>query len=125
MQVLLYTLPCDRTNVPDVLQPENPTFWQQWFRDMSIREKVDSSNHVLVRARDRHNLWTTTLFYGQELRLALFEAVFLGAIDLNFKNEIVSACLTWLVSIGLSAIRRELGRRNIASSTFVDLSFLT
>jgi hypothetical protein len=109
----------------NVLQPVNPTIWQRWFRDMSIREKADSSGQLLVCARDRHSLWTTTLFYGQELRLALFEAMFLGAVDLGLQNEGVSACLTWLLTMGLSMVRLELGRRNIASSTFVDLAFLT
>jgi hypothetical protein len=111
--------------VLNVLQPVNPTIWQRWFRDMSIRERVDSSGQLLVCARDRHSLWTTTLFYGQELRLVLFEAMFLGAVDLAIQNEVVSACLAWLLTMGLAMARVELGRRNIASSTFVDLAFLT
>jgi hypothetical protein len=57
--------------------------------------------------------------------LVLFEAMFLGAVDLAIQNEVVSACLAWLLTMGLAMARVELGRRNIASSTFVDLAFLT
>lgn len=102
-----------------------PTFWQRWTRDVSVREVVDSSGRRTVRARDVHNMWASTLFYGRELQLVVFEVALLGAIDLSVRNTITSAVITWIVTASLSVVRKKLGRSNLARCTLVDPRFLS
>lgn len=103
----------------------DPTFWQRWTRDVSVREKVDSSGRRTVHARDTHSMWSSTLFYGQELRLVCLEVTLMGAIDLSLRNTLTAAVVTWMVTAALALIRRELGRRSLARCTLVDLRFLS
>jgi hypothetical protein len=107
------------------LQVVHPTFWQRWTRDVSVREKLDSSGRRTVRARDPHNMWASTLLYGRELQLVIFEAALLGAIDLSVRNTVASAVIAWIVSASLLLIRKKLGRVNVARCTFVDPRFLS
>jgi hypothetical protein len=102
-----------------------PSSWQTWTRDVSIRQQADSSGKHLVRACDAHKRWTSTLFYGQELRLVAFEVMFMGAIDLHLKNIVASACITWVVVMVMAFARRVLGCQNIAHCTTIDKCFLT
>ena len=78
-----------------------------------------------MRARDSYKLWTSTLFYGQELRLVAFEAMLMGAMDLGLHNIAASACITWLATSLLAYARTELGRKNASRCTYVDECFLT
>ena len=107
------------------VQIVDPTMWQRWTRDVSVREKVDSSGRRTVHARDAYSMWSSTIFYGQELQLVCLEVALMGAIDLSRRDTLTSAIITWLVSASLALIRKELGRRNIARCTLVDLRFLS
>lgn len=53
------------------------------------------------------------------------EVTLMGAIDLALRNTLTSAVVTWMVSAALALARRELGRRNLARCTLVDLRFLS
>lgn len=107
------------------VQVVTPTLWQTWTRDVSAREGADSSGRKTVRARDAHNLWSSVIFYGQETRLVAFEVMLLCAVDLSLRNTTASACVTWIVSVCVAQLRRQLGRRSLARSALVDKRFLT
>jgi hypothetical protein len=107
------------------VQIVDPTIWQRWTRDVSVREKADSSGRRTVHARDAHSMWSCTIFYGNELQLVCLEVALMGAMDLALQNTLISSVVTWLVSAALAQIRRELGRRNLARCTLVDLRFLS
>lgn len=101
-----------------------PTLWQTWTRDVSVRETADSSGRKAVRARDPYNLWSTAIFYGQEVRLVGFEVMLLCALDLSMRNTTAAACVAWLVSVAVALARRQLGRQSLARSALVDKRFL-
>jgi Meckelin (Transmembrane protein 67) len=107
------------------VQIVEPTFWQRWTRDVSVREKADSSGRRTVHARDAHSMWSFAIFYGHELQLVCLEVTLMGAMDLALHNTLISAVVTWMVSAALAVIRRELGRRNLARCTLVDIRFLS
>jgi Meckelin (Transmembrane protein 67) len=107
------------------MQPVTPTFWQRWTRDVSVRHRAHGFEHRLVRASDSFKLWTSTVFYGQELRLVAFEVMLMGAIDLRLQSIAASACITWLMTFLVGHVRVLLGKRNTAKCTYVDECFLT
>ena len=112
--------PSHRT--PCALQAVPHSTWRACLRDVALR---GGTRAPLVRVPDATKLWTTTIFYGHELRLALFEAVLLGVLELELRNIALSACLAWLLMACVTAARRELGRRHVARCTHVDKSFLS
>lgn len=106
------------------MQVVTPTLWQTWTRDVSIREGSDPSGSRPVRARDSYNLWSSVIFYGQEVRLVGFEVMLMCALDLGMRHTTAAACATWLVSVSLAVARRQLGRHSMARGALVDKRFL-
>eukprot|EP00892_Ulva_mutabilis_P005154 jgi/Ulvmu1/300/UM001_0304.1 len=101
-----------------------PSLWQTWTRDVSVREKADTTGRKTVRGRDAYNLWSSVIFYGQETRLVAFEVMLLCAMDLGLRNTTAAACVTWIMSVAVALLRRHLGRHSLARSAMVDRRFL-
>jgi Meckelin (Transmembrane protein 67) len=100
-----------------------PAFWQRWTRDVSVREKADP----VVAAQCMHVTRTACgcAQHFTELQLVCLEVSPMWTMDLALHNTLISAAVTWMMSAALAVIRRELGRRNLARCTLVDIRFLS
>lgn len=59
-----------------------------------------------------------------QVRLYVFEAIVLLAIDVSLKNITVSALLTYLIIRVVAWVRAQAGESNISGKTLVDRHFL-
>jgi len=115
--------PCRAAADPsDHTQIKQPNLWEKWMRSASVRGNVAPAHTVL--ATDAFHMWSKTIFYGQELRLILFELMLFSAIDLALRNVALSASITWFVGLVITWLRGQLGRSSLATGTFVDELFL-
>lgn len=82
------------------------------------------SGKKTVLAYDKHCMWSSTMFYGQELRLSAFDMMLFGALDMFLQNAAMSASITWGVGSLLAWARVQIGSHNLSKGTFVDEAFL-
>ena len=92
------------------------------MRSASIRDGTDSAHTIL--AFDMYHMWSKNIFYGQELRLVIFELMLFSAIDLDLHSVALSASITWAVGQTLCWLRGQLGRQSLSAGTYVDEIFL-
>ncbi|MEW5313740.1 MAG: hypothetical protein WDW38_005281 [Sanguina aurantia] len=99
-------------------QVVDPTYIQSVLQ---MRPVAAASHCVFVH--DYHESFSSTVFLGHEVRLYVFEAIVLLAIDMSLKSITVSALLTYLIIRVVAWVRAQAGESNISGKTLVDRHF--
>uniref|UniRef100_A0A383WB01 Meckelin n=1 Tax=Tetradesmus obliquus TaxID=3088 RepID=A0A383WB01_TETOB len=96
-----------------------PTYWQRMFR---LPPTAAASSTLLTH--DFHAGFASVLFYGQELRMFVFEALLFCSLHMTLGNAAVAGFVTLLVQRLLAVVRRHWGENNLSRKTLVDRHFL-
>lgn len=83
---------------------------------------VDGNNPVFFH--DFNRAWSTSIFFGNELRLAVFEMMVFATVFASSGRASVAAVVAILVDVLLSYMRQELGTNNVSRKSLVDPRFL-
>eukprot|EP00798_Chlamydomonas_sp_ICE-L_P007190 gene7190-298_t len=106
----------ERDHATQVLDPS--------YYQMLVRLPPDNASQRSIMVHDYFNMWTNTMFFGIELRLFIFEALFFCTVDMELRNIPVTAIITYVVIQFLRIVRIRLGEDNIAKKTLVSPHFL-
>ncbi|XP_034030768.1 meckelin isoform X2 [Thalassophryne amazonica] len=87
---------------------------------MEFLEPSDKS----IFYNDEGHSFCGVLFYGNESTLLIFDTLFFCIVDLGAQSFVLAAVLTYIQQMIFCMIRKFLGRRNLASNTFIDERFL-
>lgn len=96
-----------------------PSYWQRVFR---LPPQLSSMRAVFMH--DFHDSFADTIFWGHELRLAVFEALLCCAVDMAIHNIVLAAFTSFCVMRALAWIRSWAGENNLSRKTLVDRHFL-
>lgn len=85
------------------------------------------NNSILIG--DKYNRFTSTLFLGVELDLALFNILTWAVVDLwvgddTGNNHVLAAFITYIFNWIITYIRQELGQNNLHTKTMIDERFM-
>lgn len=97
----------------------NPTYWQRLLR---LPPEVAVQKSVFMH--DFYNAFTSVVFYGNELRLAVFEALLFLAIDSQLQSVATTAFIVYIVIKAVALARYTLGKNNLSRKTQIDQRFL-
>jgi meckelin len=101
------------------LQVIIPTYWQRMFR---LPPAAAATSTLLTH--DFHAGFSSVLFYGQELRLFVYEALLFCSLHMTVGNAAVAGFVTLLVQRLVAVVRRHWGENNLSRKTLVDRHFL-
>lgn len=96
-----------------------PTYWQSL-----LRLPPEGATRHPVFMHDFHKQFSSVLFYGNESRLYIYEALFFCAVDMTLRNVPISAFITYLMVKVVALVRVHFGENNLSSKTLVDRRFL-
>jgi meckelin len=96
-----------------------PAYWQRVFR---LPPELATMRAIFMH--DFHSAFAGTIFWGNELRLCVFEALLCCAVDMSQRNIVVAAFVAFVVMRALAWLRACLGERNLSRKTLVDRHFL-
>eukprot|EP00878_Enallax_costatus_P039343 GHUV01044965.1.p1 GENE.GHUV01044965.1~~GHUV01044965.1.p1 ORF type:complete len:117 (+),score=26.03 GHUV01044965.1:157-507(+) len=102
-----------------VLQVIIPTYWQRLFR----MPPESAANHTVLQ-HDFHHSFASTIFFGQELRLYVFEALLFSSLYMSLGNAARAGIVTFVVQRVVVWIRQHWGENNLSRKTLVDRHFL-
>jgi hypothetical protein len=94
-----------------------PTYWQRLFR-------MPPAAAATLLQHDFHNSFASVLFFGQELRLFVFEALLFSSLHMTLGNAATSGFITLIVQQVVVWVRQHWGENNLARKTLVDRHFL-
>ena len=96
-----------------------PSYWQR-----ALRMPPELSPMRAVFMHDFHSSFSGAVFWGNELRLCVFEALLCCAVDMALRNIVLAAFVAFAVMRALAALRHWLGEQNLSRKTLVDRHFL-
>lgn len=96
-----------------------PTYWQRLFR----MPPAAAATTTLLQ-HDFHNSFASTLLFGQEPRLYVFEALLFSSLHMTLGNAASAGFITLLVQQAVVWVRQHFGQNNLARKTLVDSHFL-
>lgn len=98
-----------------------PSYWQRLLR---LPPPAASSGAATLLAHDLHLGFGGLLFFGQELRLFVYEALLFSALFMQTGSAAAAGLVTFLVQRALAAARQHWGTHNLSRKTLVDRHFL-
>lgn len=101
------------------LQVIIPTYWQRLF----CMPPAAAATTTLLQ-HDFHNSFASTLFFGQELRLFVYEALLFSSLHMSMGNAAAAGFITLIVQQVVVWVRQHWGENNLARKTLVDRHFL-
>jgi meckelin len=96
-----------------------PTYWQRMFR----MPPAAAANKTLLQ-HDFYHSFSTTIFYGQELRLYVFDAMLFSSLHMTLGNAACAGFITFMIQQLVRLIRHHCGESNLSRKTLVDRHFL-
>lgn len=96
-----------------------PSYWQRLFR---LPPSATTARAIF--SHDFHNSFASSVFYGNELRLYVYDALFFCAVDLAIQNVPVAAFLTYVMIRVVTYVRAHFAEQNISKKTLIDSHFL-
>ncbi|GMH43204.1 hypothetical protein BSKO_11126 [Bryopsis sp. KO-2023] len=94
------------------------------FMGRMLRTPPDSSLQKPILVHDHHTSFSSVLFYGNELRLLIFEMVAFCVLDAKLRSPGLVAGIVFVIVLTVRWGRGQLGERNISQKTRVDRHFL-
>ena len=85
---------------------------------------VGVDGNTAIFYHDFIRLWSSSIFFGCELRLALFEMMVFATVHAVSGQAAAAAVTTILIDYVLCWLRKELGTNNISRKSLVDSRFL-
>lgn len=95
------------------------SYWQRL-----LRLPPAAAASMTLLQHDFHNSFSSTLFFGQELRLYVFEALLFSSLHMSLGNAAAAGFITLIVQQVLVWVRQHFGQNNLARKTLVDSHFL-
>lgn len=96
-----------------------PTYWQRL-----LRMPPAAATTTTLLQHDFHASFASTLFFGQELRLFVYESLLFSALHMSLGSAAVAGFVTLVVQQLVLVVRQHWGENNLARKTLVDRHFL-
>eukprot|EP00879_Flechtneria_rotunda_P023280 GHRR01024623.1.p1 GENE.GHRR01024623.1~~GHRR01024623.1.p1 ORF type:complete len:249 (+),score=65.06 GHRR01024623.1:718-1464(+) len=96
-----------------------PTYWQRVFH----MPPAPAPQSTMLQ-HDFHHHFSTVMFYGQELRLYVYEALLFSSLYMSIGNAAAAGFIAFLVQQVVRFIRQHWGENNLSQKTLVDRHFL-